>query len=63
MSTIVNLSIPIEDKAGRLGLNVEYRTVATFESRGWQGSTFSMFAHYATHVDAPLHFIMYALSP
>ena len=26
-------------------------------SCGWQGSTFSMFAHYGTHVDAPIHFI------
>jgi len=54
---IIDLSIPIAHGEGRLGLTVSVETPYTFENCGWQGSTFSMFAHYATHVDAPLHFI------
>ena len=54
---VIDLSMPIVHGDGRLGLTVSVETPYTFDNCGWQGSTFSMFAHYATHVDAPLHFI------
>ena len=54
---VVDLTIPIRDGDGRLGLEVEFATPYSFDNCGWQGSTFRMFAHYATHVDAPNHFI------
>ena len=54
---VIDLSIPIVHGDGRLGLAVSVEIPYTFENCGWQGSTFSMFAHYATHVDAPVHFI------
>ncbi len=54
---IIDLSLPVADGEGRLGLDVAFRTPITFAERGWQGSTFSMFCHYGTHVDAPNHFI------
>jgi kynurenine formamidase len=57
MPDIIDLSIPIRHGDGRLGLSVEFSRPFTFENTGWQGSCFSMFAHYATHVDAPVHFI------
>ena len=57
MHELIDLSIPVKHGAGRLGLEVAFATPYTFENCGWQGSTFSMFAHYATHVDAPNHFI------
>lgn len=57
MPDLIDLSIPIHDGHGRLGLEVKFATPYSFENCGWQGSTFSMFAHYGTHVDAPNHFI------
>ena len=54
---VVDLSIPVRDGDGRLGLKVKFETPYRFEDCGWQGSTVSMFCHYATHVDAPNHFI------
>ena len=57
MPTLIDLSIPIRAGDGRLGLEVSMATPYSYENCGWQGSTFSMFCHYATHVDAPVHFI------
>ena len=57
MPTLIDLSIPVRHGDGRLGLEVAFSTPYSFETCGWQGSSFSMFAHYATHVDAPNHFI------
>lgn len=57
MPDLIDLSIPVAHGEGRLGLETNFSTPYSFESCGWQGSCFSMFAHYATHVDAPLHFI------
>jgi arylformamidase len=57
MPDLIDLSIPVRHGDGRLGLQVEFTTPYTYENCGWQGSTFSMFAHYGTHVDAPIHFI------
>ena len=54
---IVDLSIPVRHGDGRLGLQVEFEQPFTFEEVGWQGSVFKMFAHYASHVDAPNHFL------
>jgi arylformamidase len=54
---LIDLSIPVRDGEGRLGLEVKFATPYNFDNCGWQGSTFSMFAHYATHIDAPNHFI------
>lgn len=54
---VVDLTIPIRDGDGRLGLEVAFATPYSFDNCGWQGSTFQMFAHYATHIDAPNHFI------
>jgi len=57
MPNLTDLSIPVRHGGGRLGLEVAFSTPYSFETCGWQGSSFSMFAHYATHVDAPNHFI------
>lgn len=57
MPNLIDLSIPVRHGDGRLGLEVAFSTPYSYESCGWQGSSFSMFAHYATHVDAPNHFI------
>ncbi|MDE2167705.1 MAG: cyclase family protein [Alphaproteobacteria bacterium] len=57
MATLIDLSIPIASGAGRLGLQVEMSQPFSFANCGWQGTMFTMFAHYASHVDAPVHFI------
>ncbi|MDP6517424.1 MAG: cyclase family protein [Alphaproteobacteria bacterium] len=57
MAELVDLSIPVRHGEGRLGLEVAFETPYRFEACGWRGSTFSMFCHYATHVDAPNHFL------
>lgn len=57
MADIIDLSLPIHDGDGRLGLNVKYSTPYSFENCGWQGSHVSIFAHQGTHIDAPNHFI------
>lgn len=54
---VIDLSVTVHDKQGRLGLSAEFDTPYKFSECGWQGSTFSMFCHYGTHVDAPNHFI------
>lgn len=54
---IIDLSMPLEHDAGRLGLECTFDTPYTFENCGWQGSTFKMFCHYGSHVDAPNHFL------
>ncbi len=54
---VIDLSIPVRHGDGRLGLEVAFATPYDFDNCGWAGSTFQMFAHYATHVDAPNHFI------
>jgi len=54
---LVDLSVPIEHGAGRLGLECEFDSPFTFNNCGWQGSTFKMFCHYGSHVDAPVHFL------
>src|SRR5215470_18057928 len=57
MPNLIDLSIPVRHGDGRLGLEVAFSTPYSYETCGWQGSSFSMFARYATHVDAPNHFI------
>lgn len=57
MAHLTDLSIPVRHGEGRLGLEVEFTTPYSYETCNWQGSSFSMFCHYATHVDAPNHFI------
>jgi arylformamidase len=57
MPNLIDLSIPVRHGDGRLGLEVAFSTPYSFDKCGWQGSSFSMFVHYATHVDAPNHFI------
>jgi arylformamidase len=54
---IIDLTIPVYHGMGRLGLNANFETCVTFAEKGWQGTTFSMFAHLGTHVDAPVHFV------
>lgn len=54
---LIDLSVPIEDGAGRLGLECEFDTPFSYANCGWQGSTFKMFCHYGSHVDAPNHFL------
>jgi len=54
---VIDLSVPIHHGDGRLGLTVAFDTPYQMAECGWQGSTFSMFCHYGTHVDAPNHFI------
>ena len=54
---IIDLSMPIDHGHGRLGLEVEFDFPYAYETCGWQGSTFKMFAHYGSHVDAPNHFL------
>jgi arylformamidase len=57
MPNLIDLSIPVRHGDGRLGLTVAFTTPYSYENCGWQGSSLSMFAHHATHVDAPNHFI------
>lgn len=57
MANLIDLSIPIASGDGRLGLQVSFETPYKYENVNWQGSCFSMFAHYGSHVDAPNHFI------
>jgi len=54
---VIDLSVPIAHGDGRLGLTVDFDEPYTFENCGWAGSTFSMFCHHGSHVDAPNHFI------
>lgn len=54
---IHDLSVTIRHGDGRLGLQVGFTTPYTYADVNWQGSSFCMFCHYGTHVDAPNHFI------
>lgn len=52
-----DLSVTVRHGDGRLGLKVDFTTPYTYADVNWQGSSFCMFCHYGTHVDAPNHFI------
>ena len=54
---VIDLSLTLRHGEGRLGLSVDFTTPYRFADCGWQGSSFSMFCHYGSHVDAPNHFI------
>ena len=54
---IIDLSAPIRDGEGRLGIPAHFTTPFTVKQDGWQGSIFSLFCHHGTHVDAPNHFL------
>lgn len=54
---VIDLSVTVRHGDGRLGLEVGFSTPYSFAEHGWQGSCFSMFCHYGSHVDAPNHFI------
>lgn len=57
MADIIDLSVPVRHGEGRLNSTCEFTTPFSYDTVGWQGSSFSMFCHYGTHVDAPNHFI------
>ncbi|OSC42981.1 cyclase family protein [Mycobacterium decipiens] len=55
---MIDLTMPIRENDGRYtSRNTFYSEPHTFEEHGVQSSTFKMFAHFGTHVDAPRHFI------
>ncbi len=55
---MIDLTMPIRENDGRYtSQNTFYPEPHTFEEHGVQSSTFKMFAHFGTHVDAPRHFI------
>jgi kynurenine formamidase len=54
---VIDVSLPIHDGEGRLGVSTTFEARFSLEKHGWQGSIFSMFCHTGTHVDAPNHFI------
>ncbi|MEY8015819.1 cyclase family protein [Mycobacterium servetii] len=55
---MIDLTMPIRENDGRYtSRNTFYPAPHTFEEHGVQSSTFKMFAHFGTHVDAPRHFI------
>lgn len=55
--TVIDLAVPIEQGVGRLGMPAAFTTPFTIKQHGWGGSTFCLFCHHGTHVDAPNHFI------
>jgi arylformamidase len=57
VANLIDLSIPIVHGDGRLGLQVVFETPFKYEDVNWQGSSFHMFCHYGSHVDAPNHFL------
>jgi arylformamidase len=57
MADIIDLAVPIREGEGRLQSDVRFETPYTYDELNWQGSSFCMFCHYGTHVDAPNHFI------
>jgi arylformamidase len=59
MATLIDLSIPIVHGDGRLGLQVRFETPFRYADVNWQGSSFCMFCHYGSHVDAPNHFLQH----
>lgn len=55
---IIDLTLPARHGDGRFGQENEFiGEPHTFEQHGVQSSTFKMFAHFGTHVDAPRHFL------
>lgn len=50
MARFIDLSLPVVDGGGRLGIQTKFDIAYSFETHGWQGSTFRMFAHLGTHV-------------
>lgn len=55
---MIDLTMPIRENDGRYtSRNEFFPEPHTFEQHGVQSSTFKMFAHFGTHVDAPRHFI------
>jgi arylformamidase len=55
---MIDLTMPIRENDGRYTLrNTFYPEPHAFDAHGVQSSTFKMFAHFGTHVDAPRHFI------
>lgn len=54
---MIDLSIPVSDGDGRLGLECDFQVPYTFENCGWRGTVLKMFAHYGSHIDAPIHSI------
>jgi arylformamidase len=53
----IDLTLPAHEGEGRFGLDTQFETPISYETRNWQGSVFRMFCHAGTHVDAPNHFI------
>lgn len=62
MTLMHDLSVTVRHGDGRLELKVEFTTPYTYKDVNWQGSSFCMFCHYGTHVDAPNHFICDGIS-
>ena len=54
---MIDLSIPVSDGDGRLGLECDFQVPYTFENCGWRGTVIKMFAHFGSHIDAPIHSI------
>lgn len=55
---MIDLTMPIRENDGRYtSRNTFYPEPHTFAEHRVQSSTFKMFAHFGTHVDAPRHFI------
>jgi arylformamidase len=55
---IIDLTLPARHGDGRFGQENQFLPEPhTFEQHGLQSSTFRMFAHFGTHVDAPRHFL------
>ena len=54
---VIDLTLPIRNHQGRLGVRTDFETRYSFEEHGWQGTMFTMFCHSGTHVDAPNHFL------
>lgn len=54
---IIDLTLPARHGDGRFGQENDFTIPYTYKEYGWQAATFRMFAHFGTHVDAPLHFI------
>lgn len=50
MPTILDLTLAVHDRTGRLEIQTRFEVVYSFEREGWQGSTIHMFAHMGTHV-------------
>lgn len=49
---IIDLTLPL--RSGMRGVNIE--PACTVAEQGWNASTYHLYSHAATHMDAPLHF-------